>query len=310
MTQVITACRDMLMVHRVVQSLLVLALSAALIACSNVPMAASSEDARLKAFSVAPDQAGIYVFRDALAAGSAVKLRVEVDGAPLGTTLGGTYLFTLAAPGRHTVQSIDGNVASLELDVPSGTIAFVRQETRWGLWQAGTHLQQVGEDEGRRGVLAARLALSQAATQTVHVLVEAEDLRWAGGLECSAANSLGAWQFRAPGEVTVRVAATPLRITCRAGDGAESVAQASAPSTPRPSEGASKGRSIGAAVGAGAGAIAAAATAPVAGPALALLVIIGSALRGAEVGGVVGSAKVNDVVSYPAQIVLRVLPPR
>jgi hypothetical protein len=109
--------------------------------------------------------------------------------------------------------------------------------------------------------------------------------------------------------VTVRVAATPLRITCRAGDGAESVAQASAPSTPRPSEGASKGRSSGAAVGAGAGAIAAAATAPVAGPALAVLVIIGSALRGAEVGGVVGSAKVNDVVSYPAQIVLRVLPP-
>jgi hypothetical protein len=298
------------MVLRVLKSLVVLVLSSALIACSSVPMAASGEDVRLKAFGVAPDQAGIYIFRDASAAGAAVKLRVEVDGAPLGTTQGGTYLFTPVAPGRHIVQSIDGNVASLELDVLSGTIAFVRQETRWGVWRAGTHLQQVSEDEGQRGVLVARLALSQATTQTIHVLVEAEDPRWAGGLECSAANSLGAWQFRAPGEVTVRVAATPLRITCRAGDGAEPVAQASAPSTPRPSESVSKGQLSGAAAGAGVGAVAAAGTAPLAGPALVVLLIIGSALRGAEIGALVGTAKVDDAVSYPAQIVLRVLPPR
>lgn len=298
------------MVLRVLRNLVVLVLSSALIACSSVPMAASGEDVRLKSFDVAPDQAGIYVFRDASAAGAAVKLRVAVDGAPLGTTQGGTYLFTPVAPGRHTVQSIDGNVASLELEVPPGTIAFVRQETRWGVWQAGTHLQQVGEDEGRRGVLAARLAVSQATNQTIHVLVESEDPRWAGGLACSAENSLGTWQFRAPGQVTVRVASSPLRITCRGGDGAEPVAQASAPSTPRPSESVSKGQLGGAAVGAGVGAAVVVATAPVAGPALAVLVIIGSAFRGAEIGALVGTAKVDDAVSYPAQIVLRVLPPR
>jgi hypothetical protein len=48
----------------------------------------------------------------------------------------------------------------------------------------------------------------------------------------------------------------------------------------------------------------------VAGPALAVLVIIGGAFRGAEIGAIVGTAKVEDAVSYPAQIVLRVLPPR
>jgi hypothetical protein len=298
------------MVFRALKSLAVLVLSSALVACSNVPMAESGDDARLKAFGVAPDQAGIYVFRDVSAAGAAVKLRVEVDGAPLGTTQGGTYLFTPVAPGRHIVQSIDGNVALLELDVPSGTIAFVRQETRWGVWQAGTHLQQVGEEEGRRGVLAARLATSQATNQTIHVLVETEDPRWAGGLECSADNSLGTWQFRAPGQVTVRVSSTPLRIMCRVGDGAEPVAQTTAPATPRPSESVSKGQLGGAAAGAGLGAVAAIATAPVAGPALAVLVIIGGAFRGAEIGAIVGTAKVEDAVSYPAQIVLRVLPPR
>jgi hypothetical protein len=118
--------------------------------CATVPMGEPGEDEALKRFAVAPDQAGLYVFRHPVA-GAAVRMDLELDGAPLGKTIGGTYLFSALAPGRHTLVSRAENTDTLVFDVAAGELAFVRQDVRWGLMYARTKLQRVDEAEGSRG---------------------------------------------------------------------------------------------------------------------------------------------------------------
>ena len=67
-----------------------------------------------------------------------------------------------------------------------------------------------------------------------------------------------------------------------------------------------KGASTGAKVGAGAGAALGVAAAPVMGPTFAVLMVVGGALRGAEVGGIVGAVTADDIVEYPSPIVIRI----
>jgi hypothetical protein len=270
--------------------------------CATVPMGEPGEDEALKRFAVAPDQAGLYVFRHPVA-GAAVRMDLELDGAPLGKTIGGTYLFSALAPGRHTLVSRAENTDTLVFDVAAGELAFVRQDVRWGLMYARTKLQRVDEAEGSRGVLEARLAQSASPTQTITVQVEAEDPGWAGPLDCRAANSLGTWPFQAPGAVTVRVASTPLQIGCRRPGGGSAE---TAPAVALPAGGTRQAMAAGAAVGAGVGAAVAVVAAPIIGPALALLLVAGSALRGAEIGGIVDAVSEPEALRYPSIILVRI----
>jgi hypothetical protein len=42
------------------------------------------------------------------------------------------------------------------------------------------------------------------------------------------------------------------------------------------------------------------------GPAFAALLALGSVLKGAEIGGIVGAVSAGDVVAYPSPIVVRI----
>jgi hypothetical protein len=143
--------------------------------------------------------------------------------------------------------------------------------------------------------------------QVVEVLVEADDPAWGGPLQCEATNSAGSWPFSAPGSVSVVSSHSPLQISCGTPAGA-----AVAPSTTALAidaaarEGARKGTSSGAKVGTGAGVALGVAAAPVMGPAFAVLLVVGSAMRGAQIGGAVGAIRSGGEIQYPSPILLRV----
>ena len=133
-------------------------LGGSVMGCSLVPLADAPRDAQLKTFPVAPDSAGLYIFRND-AVGALVRVEVRLNGEPLGRTATQTYLYRQLAPGRHKIESVSENDETLEVDAKAGTLLFVRQDLTLGTYPMfpTTRLQQVSEEEGRKGVLESRL---------------------------------------------------------------------------------------------------------------------------------------------------------
>lgn len=281
-------------------SIAALVVGAGLAGCASVPSGDPAQDAALKTFAIAPERAGLYVYRDEVI-GAAVPMSVHVDGAPLGRTMARTYLYRELAPGRHTVTSSAENTDTLEMEVEAGRLAYVRQEVRMGLFSARTRLHRVGEAEGRRGVLGSRLAASEVPTQAIEIRVEADDPAWRGPLACEAANSFGRWPFTAPGTVTVEVSNSPLQIRCTSAPGTVAASDAAAPVG-----GVRQGVAAGAKVGTAAGVALGVAAAPVMGPAFAVMLALGTAFKGAEVGALVGSVAAGNRPHYPSPMLVRI----
>jgi len=271
--------------------------------CASVPMGDPEQDAALKTYAVAPDQAGLFIYRDGIF-GSAVKLDVQVDGTPLGQTAVMTYLYTPVTPGTHVVSSSAANTDSLEVDIEAGNVAYVRQGLEMG---PRVKLYLMSEDEGRQGVQACKLARSTPAQQAIEVRVVADDPAWSGPLECQASNTFGTWPFLAPGTVTVLPAANPLLITCRIPASSAMDPSTTAPSTQESLlEKQRKGAATGAGAGAVAGAVLGAAAAPVMGPAVGIFLAVGSTFQGAELGGLVGAVTAGEWIVYPGPITLHI----
>lgn len=130
----------------------------ALAGCASVPMGDPTQDAALKTFSVKPDVAGLYIFRNE-SMGAAVRMEVDVDGKPLGQTAAKTYLYTEISPGKHTVTSKAENSDSIEIDTIAGKLYYIWQEVKMGVLSARTKLNLVTEEEGQKGVLETKLAV-------------------------------------------------------------------------------------------------------------------------------------------------------
>lgn len=132
-------------------------ISASLAGCASVPMGDPARDLALKQFDVAPDKAGVYIYRNELI-GRAVKMDVEVDGKPIGQTAAQSYLYRELTPGKHTVTAKAENMDSLEIDAQPGKLSFIWQEVKMGVVFARTKLHLVDEKTGRSGVMGTRLA--------------------------------------------------------------------------------------------------------------------------------------------------------
>lgn len=142
--------------------------------------------------------------------------------------------------------------------------------------------------------------------QTIDVQVEADSPLWVGPLVCRARNGMGHWQFEAPGTVTVLTSRTPLVITCEAAEGASTQRSTTAPLGSATEKAEREGKKTGAGMGAGAGVVAAVAAAPLVGVPVAVLMVVGLTVKGAEIGGMVGAATSNEVSRYPSVVVLKV----
>jgi hypothetical protein len=283
-----------------------LIISAIHVGCASVPMGDRQQDSTLKTFAVAPDKAGLFIYRNESVA-LAAKMDVQLDGTPLGHTAAKTYLYTSVAPGKHIITSSAEKTDTLEVDIKAGELTYIWQEIRFEelSWRVKLHLMR--EEEGRKGVIECKLAKSMLKTQVIEVRVEADDQGWGGPLECQASNSFGIWQFFAPGTVTVQPGASPLQITCNVPAGSAMDASATglrAYEKLKQSE--RKGAATGAKVGATAGAALGVAAAPVMGPAFAILLGVGSAFKGAELGGILGAVTAGDKMVYPSPITIHI----
>lgn len=140
--------------------LAVVALSAVLAGCASVPMADPQQDAALKTFTIAPNKAGVYVYRNE-SMGGAVRMDVLIDGQPIGQTAAKTYLYKEVTPGKHTVISKAENDATLEIDAKPGTLTYIWQEVKMGVLSARSKLSLVSETEGKAGVTESKLAATK-----------------------------------------------------------------------------------------------------------------------------------------------------
>ena len=132
-------------------------LAASLIGCASVPMGDEKQDAALKAFTIAPNKSGVFIYRNETV-GTAIKMDVALDGLPIGQTAAKTYLYKEVTPGKHTVTSKSENTDSIDIDAKPGTLIYVWQEVKLGLMYARTKLHLVGDTEGKKGVLESKLA--------------------------------------------------------------------------------------------------------------------------------------------------------
>jgi hypothetical protein len=126
----------------------VLILASALAGCAMPSATGLADD---MSFKVAPDKAGVYVFRTGTA-GAAIRIGVELDGTPIGSTVAQTHVYRDIEPGRHTLSSAVHNRATLQFDAEPGEIVFIRQDFQLGYLQAHTRLHRVPPSEGMLGV--------------------------------------------------------------------------------------------------------------------------------------------------------------
>lgn len=137
-----------------------LLISLTLVGCASVPMGDPKADGAAKTFQVPADKAGIYVYRNE-SMGAAVKMDVIIDGQNIGETAANTYFYKEVAPGKHTVTSKAENTDTVEVDLKPGTLAYIWQEVKMGVMFARTKLHLVSEQEGKKGVLETKLAVSK-----------------------------------------------------------------------------------------------------------------------------------------------------
>jgi hypothetical protein len=135
----------------------------ALSGCASVPMGDAGQDAALKSFTVAPDKAGIYVYRNE-SIGAAIKMDVAIDGFDIGQTAAKTYLYTEVAPGFHTIISKSENVDTIGVEIKPGTLTYIWQEVKMGALYARTKLHLVDEAQGRKGVQESKLAMTKSGS--------------------------------------------------------------------------------------------------------------------------------------------------
>jgi hypothetical protein len=118
--------------------------------CASVNKAPASVDAESKQFKANAAVSQVYVYRDETM-GSAISMPVTVDGKMAGST-GPHSFFKFDLPaGSHTITSQDKE-SSLSLTTEAGKLYFVWQEVKMGAFSAGSKLQLVSEEKGKKGV--------------------------------------------------------------------------------------------------------------------------------------------------------------
>lgn len=131
-----------------------------LVGCASAPMGDPARDAALKGFKAPAQGAGVFIYRNE-SLGAGVKMNVAVDGKPIGYTAANTYLYTEVSPGKHTISSEAENTSTLEIDAKPGALLYIWQEVKMGFLYARNKLQEVSAQEGQKGVLETKLAISK-----------------------------------------------------------------------------------------------------------------------------------------------------
>jgi hypothetical protein len=96
-----------------------------------------------------PSKGRIYVFRPS-SFGGAVGMNVADSGNPVGATGPGGYLCWEREPGDVIVSSTAENTSRVSLPVRPGSIHYILQSIRMGIWMARTELEVVDEERAKK----------------------------------------------------------------------------------------------------------------------------------------------------------------
>lgn len=125
-------------------------------ACASVPLAPPEMDMKAKNMSAPKDKALVYLYRNETM-GAAIKMTVNLDGRFAGQTASKTYFMWLLPPGKHDFASVTENMSTLNLDARAGETYYIWQEVKMGMWAAGSKLQLVDKEVGKKGVEESKL---------------------------------------------------------------------------------------------------------------------------------------------------------
>lgn len=126
----------------------------------SVDMAPVESDRARKKFLPPAGIAGLYVYRNENMGGT-FRMKVSVDGQPIGQTMQLTYLYKELPAGKHRIESLAEDTASIELDVQAGEIYYVWQEVKLGSFSPRSKLHLVDATKGQKGVLESGLAVTK-----------------------------------------------------------------------------------------------------------------------------------------------------
>jgi hypothetical protein len=94
--------------------------------CATVPMANKEADAAAKQFTVNPQKANIYVFREFMHGNSGWTVPVSIDDTPVGELAIQTYLVKEVDPGPHAIKGKGGKDGNLSIETVAGRNYFIR----------------------------------------------------------------------------------------------------------------------------------------------------------------------------------------
>ncbi|MFT6735014.1 MAG: hypothetical protein ACJAS9_003217 [Polaribacter sp.] len=139
--------------------IILLSIAVLLTGCASVPMASLEEDAKAKEFlSPADDKSGIYIYRNTFV-GQALKKNVSIDNTIIGETANKVYFYTEIEPGSHVISTeSEFSDNKIELETKGGINYFIEQYIKMGVFVGGANLKVVSETEGKKAVLACKLA--------------------------------------------------------------------------------------------------------------------------------------------------------
>lgn len=153
--------------------------------CASVPMASKELDISAKTFKEsAKDRAGLYVYRDSFG-GKALKKMVSIDGKAIGQTANKVYFYREITPGAHTLSTeSEFGDNTLDIQAVAGTNLFVRQYIKIGVFIAGSALELVSDEEGKKAVLECERAepLNVSGSRALPGLAFAEGITSCTGL--------------------------------------------------------------------------------------------------------------------------------
>lgn len=132
--------------------------------CASVPMSSPDQDLFLKRFDPPPaGMAGLYIFRNTIF-GVDQKRSISIDNQVMGKTAAYVYFHTYLTPGQHIISTESSKKDSdLKIYFEPGVNYFVEQYIRdeFPEFVVGSGLRLVSIDEGKKGVLESKLAISQ-----------------------------------------------------------------------------------------------------------------------------------------------------
>jgi len=134
---------------------------ALLAGCASVPMASAHLDLEAKKFIPDPGKASVYVSRGVGTAWG-YPVQIVLDGRIVGSLAQSTYQMLRVPPGDHIISTGGQfeNVDQVKFTAEAGKDYFFDVGFGMGWAQPRVHLEQLGEEEGRKAVTGSKRAES------------------------------------------------------------------------------------------------------------------------------------------------------